>query len=176
MGVGLMTFGLSSSEQFLEQLAEKDFRDEFVADQVRSRIAMLIRTLREQRGMLQSELGAKMGKPQSVVSRLEDPDYGKVSLQTLLEIAAAFDLPLIVDIPEWEEWLGKMGRMTKSDLRRTSFDLESFKERARLTRTAIQNHTLVIIGRYQTTTSTQGDGITAPSVVAPALEPIAATA
>ena len=43
-----MTSGLPWSSEFVAQLSEKEFRDEFVADQVRTRIAQLVRVLREQ--------------------------------------------------------------------------------------------------------------------------------
>lgn len=128
-----MPFGLPWSEEFVQQLSDKDMRDEFVADQVRTRIALLIRALREQeeRGWTQTELGKRAGKPQNVISRIEDPDYGKMSLQTLLEVAAAFDLPVWVDIPEWEDWLARIKDVPSSNTHRTSFDLERLVDRAR---------------------------------------------
>jgi transcriptional regulator with XRE-family HTH domain len=117
-----MPFGLPWSRKFIGQIADKEDRDEFVADQVRVRIAISIRTLREQRGMSQAAFGKLLGKPQSVVSRLEDPDYGKVSLQTLLDVASALDIPLLVEFPEWEDWFRRISRLKKNELERREFD------------------------------------------------------
>jgi transcriptional regulator with XRE-family HTH domain len=120
-----MTVGSSAipSSGFLRELQDNGRRNGFVADHLRMRIALLIRTLREQRGWSQAELGRRLGKPQSVVSRLEDPDYGKVTLNTLFEVAQAFDLPLYIDMPNWDEWFRSMADMSSHHLERASFDL-----------------------------------------------------
>ncbi len=128
-----MTYGLPWSEAFISQISDKEIRDEFVSDQIRSRIALLVRALREQpdRGWSQTELGKRMGKPQNVVSRLEDPDYGRMSLATLLEVANAFDLPLWVDIPEWEDWLRRIKDVPNSATNRESFNADKLALEAR---------------------------------------------
>ncbi len=139
-----MPYGLPWSEEFVGQLSNKEIRDEFVADQIRSRIASLIRALREQgeRKWTQTELGKRAGKPQNVISRYEDPDYGKMSLQTLLEVAAAFDLPVWVDIPEWEDWFASIKDVPSSKTHRTSFDLGRLVEKARVAREGVITGTI----------------------------------
>ncbi len=154
-----MSSGSRWSEAFVHQLSDKEFRDEFVADRVRSRIAMLIRKLREQedRTWSQSELGQRMGKPQSVVSRLEDPDYGRESLQTLLDVAAAFDLPLLVDIPEWEDWHRQMSARPSGDFSRKSFDVEHLAGRAKAFEVALESGKVVQFGEAPTTASSRDE-------------------
>lgn len=112
------------SPAFLDELRDDEVRDGFAADHVKTRLALLIKALRDQRDWSQAELGRRMGKPQNVVSRLEDPDYGKMSLQTLLEVASAFKLPLYIDLPEWDEWFRLMADMSARTMERKAFDAD----------------------------------------------------
>jgi transcriptional regulator with XRE-family HTH domain len=116
------------SSELVRTLAEPDFRHEYMMDQVRSYIAFQIRALREQRRWNQGDLAKAAGKTQSVISRLEDPDYGKLSLQTCLEIAVAFDLPLLVQFADWDDWLARMSNLSPSAFRKRSFDADRLLE------------------------------------------------
>ncbi len=168
-----MPYGLPWSEDFIRQLSAKAVRDEFVADQVRTRIALMTRALREQedRQWTQTELGQRAGKTQNVISRLEDPDYGRMSLQTLLEVAAAFDLPLWVDIPEWDEWFRLIGDVPNSSTRRTSFSAANLADRAAAARHGVTTGTVGKVCRLPTqnetsTVSVPADGFTGMAVSA----------
>ncbi len=54
-------------------------------------IAKNIYELRTKAGLSQAELAKRVGTTQSVISRLEDADYGRHSLPMLRRIAAALD-------------------------------------------------------------------------------------
>jgi transcriptional regulator with XRE-family HTH domain len=79
---------------------DPEFRGSYIAHHLRAFIADQIRGLRGD--MSQKEFGQLIGKPQSVVSRLENEEYGSVSLQTLIEIAIKLNIAFVgrfVDFP-----------------------------------------------------------------------------
>ena len=86
-----------------QKFANKRFRDSYVSANVRRFLAMQLRTLRGH--LSQEEFGELIGIPQSVVSRYEDPSYGKFSLETLLKIAAKLDRALIARIVDYPAFL-----------------------------------------------------------------------
>jgi transcriptional regulator with XRE-family HTH domain len=125
-----------------------------VAEHVRTGISYQIRALRAQRGWSQKKLAEEIGKPQSVVSRLEDPDYGKLSVQTLLEVASAFDVALLIQYVNFPEFLKRTRDVSQEALRADSFDANQFHITA--TNVATMSHkiksnvAMVVVGRYAT--------------------------
>src|SRR6266511_3959504 len=92
-----MLVSLSSRKTTVERLLKsKEYRDAYVLEHIKNGVAFQIRTLREDRDWTQGDLGDAMGKPRNVISRIEDPNYGKTTLTTLREVAAAFDVGLLV--------------------------------------------------------------------------------
>jgi transcriptional regulator with XRE-family HTH domain len=95
----------SRNERLAEQFKKEKFRKSYFARQLKVFLAAQIRALRGEK--TQAEFGELIGKPQSVVARLEKESYGKVNLQTLIDIASRLDIALIirfVNFPTFLEW------------------------------------------------------------------------
>lgn len=96
--------------ELLHDLADPEYRRAFVEGHARDTIAFQIRQMRKAEGWEQRDLARELGNPklQPMISRYENPDYGKYSITTLLELAAAFDVALIVrfaphsELVEWD--------------------------------------------------------------------------
>lgn len=92
-------------ERLVPELKHPEFRAEYFARQLKMFLAAQIRALRG--GLTQAEFGRRIGKPQSVVSRLERQSYGKVNLQTLIDIATKLDIEVVirfVTLPTFLKW------------------------------------------------------------------------
>lgn len=110
------------SSKFADELNEKEMRDAYVQAQTRVKLAHQIRSLRTQRKWSQGELGERLGKPQSNVSRLEDADVGKYTLSTLLELASAFDVAVKVEFASYPDFLESTADLSPTALQVKSFD------------------------------------------------------
>lgn len=100
----------------LKKFLGKDYRDAYLDNAVRSSVAYQIQALRKKAGLSQSEFAKKLGKPQSTVCRLEQEQYGRVSLTTLLDIAKAADVGLVVRFTDYANVLKATFRMSERDL------------------------------------------------------------
>jgi transcriptional regulator with XRE-family HTH domain len=115
----------SPREQLIRKFRDKPYRDAFTAEHIYSRIPLKIRALREGRGLSQKNLGERIGMAQTWVSKLEDPNYGKLTLSTLLRLASAFDVGLEIDFVPFSKVLDDALSLTPE-----SWEVPSFGEDA----------------------------------------------
>jgi transcriptional regulator with XRE-family HTH domain len=111
-----------------DELPNKEFRENYVAENVRRGLAYQIRALREARGWSPAEFARQAGLPQSNISRWENPTYGKFNLSTLIEIASVFDVALSVRFVGFEELLTSLADLRPQTLAVPSYEKEQ-KER-----------------------------------------------
>jgi transcriptional regulator with XRE-family HTH domain len=94
----------------------KRYREEFVAAQVKRGIPFQARALLKAReGWTQETLAERAGLTQGVVSRALNPNYGNLTLNTIIRIAAGFDVAFIgrfVPFSELENWFANMSEET----------------------------------------------------------------
>lgn len=111
-----------------DEFADKEYRDAFVEANLRNGIAFQIRAIRKRQGLSQRELGDKMGRPQNVISRIEDPSYGKLTLQTLLATAQALDVGLSVRFVAFSELANSVVDVSDDALAVPSFEEEALDQ------------------------------------------------
>ena len=100
----------------LRKFLRKDYRDGYMQTQVRGGIAYQMQALRRKLRLTQSQMVEKLDKPQSVISRLEDTEYGRVSVQTLLDVASALDVALLVQFVDYPDFLTRTEDMSEGAL------------------------------------------------------------
>ena len=82
--------------EFVGQRARKSatYRKSFARTLQQVDLALLVREMREDAGLTQTELARKVGTAQSVIARLEDAEYTGHSLMMLERIAAVCGVAL----------------------------------------------------------------------------------
>jgi transcriptional regulator with XRE-family HTH domain len=96
--------------RLIDELQDVEYRRAFVEGYATDTIAFQLRAMRKAEGWEQKDVAERLGnrKLQPMISRYENPDYGKYSISTLLELAAAFDVALAVrfvpfsELAEWD--------------------------------------------------------------------------
>ncbi len=102
--------GTTDALEILDKLYVKDDPDRraaLEAERVNADVAQLIYDLRTEAGLSQRRLAELVGTTQSVISRLEDADYGGHSLSMLKRIAKALHRRLTVDMVPAEPGAGR---------------------------------------------------------------------
>jgi transcriptional regulator with XRE-family HTH domain len=110
-------------QQVLRSLEDREYRREFAAD-VGTGLAFQVRLLREARGWTQEQLAHQMGKRQETICQWENPNYGRYTLKTLDELAAAFDVALLVRFAPFRELVDWLIDLTPERLAPPPFEEE----------------------------------------------------
>jgi transcriptional regulator with XRE-family HTH domain len=74
--------------------------------------------------MTQTDLGKAIGMAQTWVSKLEDPDYGKMTVSTLLRLAEAFDTDLEIKFRPFSRTLDSLSTQGPGYFSVPNFDEE----------------------------------------------------
>ena len=115
------------SETRLRRLAkafvDHNFRHAFMGRQLRAFLAQQIRTLRGEKQ--QKEFGELIGKPQSVVSRLEKQKDKNISIQTLIDIAERLDIAVVIRFVDFPTFLRYTEDLSDSAARPASYSQEA---------------------------------------------------
>lgn len=109
----------------LKKLRRKTYRDAYVKAHVEQGLAFQIREMRERRGLTQRQLAEALElRSQSAIARLENPGYGKMSLATLLKVAAFFDVALLAKMVPYSRFLCEIDDVSPQALDALSFGAE----------------------------------------------------
>lgn len=112
-----MTINLTRREQLVSSLEDKEYRDAFVADQIRIGVPLQIKMMRDERDWTQEVLGQGMTPPmmQESVWRLENPNKANLTIGTLLRVASAFDVALMVRFVPFSELIDSTPWLSGTD-------------------------------------------------------------
>lgn len=105
------------------KLRNKKYRDAFVASQLKRGMPFQISAMRKKLDWSQEELAKASGVTQGVISRAENPNYGNLTFNTVLRIAAGFDVAFV-------GWFVPFSKLTEwyENLSEESVQAETFEE------------------------------------------------
>jgi transcriptional regulator with XRE-family HTH domain len=109
-----------------EELKNREYRDAYVRASIDIGVPVQIRTLRKQREWTQEKLASKANMKQESISRIEDQTRGSVNLKTLIKLASAFDLALVVRFVSFGDLVKWKRNLSKEKLEAISFEDEPY--------------------------------------------------
>ena len=112
--------------QIRNSLINKEYRKALAIEHVNTTLAIQIRKMRESNQWSQNGLASYLGKHQESISQWENPDYGRYSITTLKELAATFDVALLVKFVPFSELVKDMVSLSETRLSPPSFSKELY--------------------------------------------------
>jgi len=101
-----------------------------VESNINKGLAYQLRAMREARNWSQEELAALVDMPQTAISRLESPNYGRPTITTLKRMARVYDVGLDVRFVPFSLLVDRMSKTPRVDMGLTSdsVDVPSFED------------------------------------------------
>jgi transcriptional regulator with XRE-family HTH domain len=103
-----------STQQIARSLDDQSYSAAFVEAEIATTIPFQIRAMRREREWTQTDLANATEQHQKTISDFENPDIGPGSIKSLLKIAAAFDVGLIVRFAPFSELVDWSVSMTSA--------------------------------------------------------------
>ena len=109
----------------LPKWTDREYRQAYMEAAIEQGVAWQIRINRLKRGLSQADLARAIGTQQSAISRLEDPEYGRHNLDTLVQIAKAFDCALLVKFASYSKLAAESENLSESEQYAVPFSQET---------------------------------------------------
>jgi transcriptional regulator with XRE-family HTH domain len=107
-----------------KKLRKRDYRKALIDAEIRHGITDQIRAMRERRGWTQKDLAERIGTSQPAVARMERTRDKYLSLPTLLSVADAFDVGLLLRFVPFSEVVRRSLDHSEFEQAPLSFDEE----------------------------------------------------
>jgi len=143
-----------------DDFANKEFRDAFLEENIKTRLALQVRALREKAKWSQPELGERAGKTQSGISRIEDPNYGKFTIRTLLDLASAFDVALFISFVSYSKLITEI-----DDVSPEALAVANYKEEKKALEESLQDSVVINVPAGQLHIPGHAPAVTANAAV-----------
>lgn len=132
--------------RLIAKLRDISYRNSYVESHTKLFLARQMRAFRGDK--TQKQFADALGVSQSVVSeRLENPNYGKSSLQTLFDTAAKLNVAVFVRFVDFETFLKLSEDMSDNAVRPAEYDQKTLDELSR------RQELKIIFGVDKTTTT-----------------------
>jgi len=106
-----------------EKMRNKEYRDGYVAANVRHWVSTQIRLCAQQRGMTKHNLSVASGLSEGDIDLVEDPDETNVDINELLALASAMDVALSIQFVDYPTFVDRT-----SDLSKEAFEVNTFED------------------------------------------------
>ncbi|HWB17660.1 MAG TPA: helix-turn-helix transcriptional regulator [Vicinamibacterales bacterium] len=135
---------MTTFSELWRKLRDKAYREQMVAEQAKRAIPYQVRALLTSRGYSQKELAARAGLHQGAVSRAADLDYGNLTLNTIVRLAAGFDVAFVGEFVPFSRFVDYMNRLPTLGQVATFED----EDRSRRGETVAASQTMEAFGRH----------------------------